>query len=92
MLRTIATNGQGIAELAEAIRQHQVYLKTSGDWQRRDQLRIYNELENLLRSTLYNRWRETVLPEYYQKTLELLANRSISPLQAVERLLNDKQL
>ena len=92
VLRTIATNGQGIAELAEAIRQHQVYLKTSGDWQRRDQLRIYNELENLLRSTLYNRWRETVLPEYYQKTLELLANRSISPLQAVERLLNDKQL
>jgi len=89
VMRTIATSGEGIPELAAAIREHRDYLQSSGDWQQRDQTRLQSELEALLQSTLLSRWRASVSRERYQQTLEELATRSISPLQAVERLLNN---
>ena len=91
VLRTTATSGEGIPELAAAIRRHRTHLKQSGDWQQRDQVRLQSELDSLLQTTLLNRWRDTVSWERYQQTLDLLANRSISPLQAVEKLLNKEQ-
>ena len=91
VLRTTATSGEGIPELAAAIRRHRNHLKESGDWQQRDQVRLQSELDSLLQTTLLNRWRGTVSWERYQQTLDLLANRSISPLQAVEKLLNNEQ-
>ncbi len=92
VMRTTATSGEGIRDLAKAIRQHRAHLMDSGGWQQRDQVRLQSELESLLQSTLLNRWRDTVSWERYQQTLDLLANRRISPLQAVEKLLNNKQL
>lgn len=89
VMRTVATSGEGIPELAAAIREHRNYLKSSGDWQQRDQTRLQSELEALLQSTLLSRWRASLSRERYQQTLEELATRSISPLQAVERLLNN---
>jgi len=92
VMRTTATSGEGIRDLAKAIRQHRTHLMDSGGWQQRDQVRLQSELESLLQSALLNRWRDTVSWERYQQTLDLLTNRRISPLQAVEKLLNNKQL
>jgi LAO/AO transport system kinase len=92
VMRTIATSGEGIAELAASIRQHRAHLKDGGGWQQRDQIRLQSELDSLLQTTLLSRWRESVSQERYQQTLGLLADRKISPLQAVENLLNNKQL
>ena len=92
VMRSIATSGDGIPELAEAIRKHRAHLKDSGDWQQRDQMRLQSELDSLLQSTLLNRWRDTVSRERYQQTLDLLAIRKISPLQAVERLLKNENV
>jgi len=89
VMRTIAVNGEGTPELAAAIRSHRDYLKESGTWQQRDEMRLKNELDSLLQSTLFARWQESVPRERYQQTLDLLAARSISPLQAVERLLDN---
>jgi GTPase len=87
VMRSIATSGEGIPELAAAIRKHRAHLEESGVWQQRDQIRLQSELDSLLQSTLLNRWRDAVSRERYQQTLDLLAMRKISPLQAVERLL-----
>lgn len=92
VMRSIATSGEGIPELAANIRQHRFHLMNSGDWQQRDQIRLQSELDALLQSTLLNRWRDTVSQERYQQTLNLLATRKISPLQAVEKLLKNNQL
>ncbi|MCD4671688.1 MAG: methylmalonyl Co-A mutase-associated GTPase MeaB [Anaerolineaceae bacterium] len=92
VLRTTATSGEGVHELVTAIRQHQDYLKESGNWEQRDQTRLQSELQSLLQSTLLARWRETVCDAHSQQTLDLLAMRKISPLQAVERLLENNQL
>jgi LAO/AO transport system kinase len=88
VMRTTATNGEGIPELAASICQHREHLNDSGTWQQRDQTRLQSEMDALLQSTLLARWRESVSQEHYQQTLDLLAMRKISPLQAVERLLD----
>jgi LAO/AO transport system kinase len=86
--RTVAAEGEGIAELAEAIAQHRDHLKATGDWVRRDRARLQTEVEALLQSGLMSRWRETVSAEKYEQTMEELTARRLSPRQAVNVLLN----
>jgi LAO/AO transport system kinase len=86
--RTVAAEGEGIAELAEAIAQHRDHLKATGDWVRRDRARLQTEVEALLQSGLMSRWRETVSADKYEQTMEELTARRLSPRQAVNVLLN----
>lgn len=88
--RTVATEGKGIAELAEAIAGHRLYLEKTGDWQRRDRARLQTEVELLLQSQLITRWRDQVSEKKYQAMLDEILQRKISPRQAVSALLNGK--
>jgi LAO/AO transport system kinase len=91
ILRTVATEGDGIAELATAITQHRTYLHNTGDWQRRERSRLNSELEALLRERLVSRWRETISASRYQQVLDHLVARQISPLQAMNALIDGGQ-
>lgn len=86
--RTVATQGTGIPELAEVIHQHRQHLLHSGEWKRRDHLRLQSELNSLLKETLVARWKDTVPDSLYQQTLEDLGTRRISPHQAVQVLIS----
>ena len=86
--KTVATEGTGIIELAQLIFQHRAHLEQSGDWACREQARLQTELEHLLQSTLVARWRADVTDGQYQKILNRLTERQISPGQAVTELLN----
>jgi LAO/AO transport system kinase len=86
--RTIATEGDGVPELAAIIARHRDYLENTGAWQRRERARLQAELEQLLQDSLVNRWRETVTDAQYHATLDRLVNRQISPHQAVAFLLD----
>jgi LAO/AO transport system kinase len=88
ILRTVATEGAGVAELIQAIDRHRAHLESSGDWGRRDRARLRVELESLLRASLVARWRESVPADRYQAALDHVAARQISPHQAVEALLD----
>jgi LAO/AO transport system kinase len=88
ILRTVATEGAGVAELIQAIDRHRAHLESSGDWGRRDRARLRVELESLLRASLVARWRESVPPDRYQAVLDHVSARQISPHQAVEALLD----
>jgi LAO/AO transport system kinase len=88
VLKTIATEGEGIAELVEAIEQHRKFLEVSGERQRRELVRVQSELENLLRETLVTRWRATSNVEQYRAVLAQMTARQISPWQAVQQLLD----
>ena len=88
---TVATQGTGIAELVETICQHRQHLRSTGEWQQRDRLRLKAELDLLLRESLVVRWREAVPETLYQRTLEALSDRQISPHQAVRILLDGDQ-
>ena len=46
--RTVATGGDGVAELAAAIERHRQHLQASGGWESRERSRLQAELEALL--------------------------------------------
>jgi LAO/AO transport system kinase len=87
VLRTIASQGEGMTGLVTAIDEHAAYLRSSGAWQSREQERVQNNLQNLIQATLVARWQKQVAPEQYQAVLQRLYRREISPYQAVDLLL-----
>jgi LAO/AO transport system kinase len=88
ILRTVALDGTGIPDLAKAIADHHSYLDSSGSWQQRERWRMQAELEQLLQNTLMESLRAKLPAGAYQQAVEDLVQRRISPLQAVEKLLN----
>ena len=87
ILRTVATEGAGIAELAQQIARHHRYLKETGEWQRRERSRLQSELDLLLQNALVTRWRASVPKTEYLAVLKNLVARELSPWQAVDRLI-----
>ncbi len=87
VLRTVATEGEGIEELASQIARHGAFLRESGDWKRRERVRLQNELDALLQATLVARWRASLPNGRYGEVLQKVVARQLSPRQAVQMLL-----
>jgi LAO/AO transport system kinase len=88
ILTSIATLGEGAAEIVQAIRRHGEYLKESGEWGLRQRERLQNELEDLLQAGLVARWRSRLPDDVFQASVDAVVGRKISPQQAVAKLLN----
>lgn len=88
ILKTISTEGKGFNELAEAIARHVQYLHKSGDWAARDRARLEAELESALQERLIQRFMEGVNKVEYEQIVGKVLNRSLSPYEAVDTLLN----
>ncbi|UCD99506.1 MAG: methylmalonyl Co-A mutase-associated GTPase MeaB [Chloroflexota bacterium] len=91
ILRTVATQGDGVPELVKAIEEHQNFLDITGLRNERDRTRLQTELELLIQGNLVSRWRQKVSQTQYEQVLESLIARQISPHQAVEVLLDGGQ-
>ncbi len=87
VLRTVAAQAQGIAEVIAAVQQHAQHLRTSGEWHSRDRARLTHELEDRLRSTLAEEFHRRLPAADYEAAIEALLQRQLSPSQAVENLL-----
>jgi len=87
VLPTIATTGDGIAELISGISKHKEYLKSSGGWILKEQARLTNEVGNLLQPALHKRWNSSISPSEYDDVLDKVVRRQVSPRKAVERLI-----
>jgi LAO/AO transport system kinase len=88
ILRTIATEGTGIKELAEAIAKHVAYLRQSGEWAGRERARLEVRLELLVRDGLVQRFRETISDQKYSHVLDQIVQRKLSPWEAAKNLMN----
>jgi LAO/AO transport system kinase len=88
--RAISTNGEGVAEIVRAIRQHAEYLRRSGEWRRREYERMQNVLEMLVQQTLVARWRAGVSDEQLDAWVVRLCERGTTPYAALEELLTTK--
>jgi LAO/AO transport system kinase len=88
--RTVATEGKGIAELAESIARHVAHLTHSGDWTVRERARLEVELDALIREALVNQFREDVPQKQVDDVLEKIIQRNISPWEAVKLLMNGR--
>jgi LAO/AO transport system kinase len=90
IIKTVATEGKGIAELAESIAKHRAHLRHSGDWTARDRARLGSELDALIGQELMARFLEKVEQKKYEEVLEKVLNRNLSPYEAVKFLVNGR--
>jgi len=86
--KTVATDGKGIAELAESIAKHVAHIRHSGDWALRDRARLGSEMEAVLQGALMSQFMSEVPKDKYKEIMEKVIQRSISPYEAVKILLN----
>jgi LAO/AO transport system kinase len=88
--RTVATEGRGIAELAESIAKHVAHLTKSGDWAARERNRLEVELDALIHEELVSRFRRDIPQKQYESVLEKIVQRELSPGEAVRLLMNGR--
>lgn len=88
ILRTVALDGTGIPDLAEAIGNHRAHLETSGGWEQKERWRLQSELDLLLQHTLVEDFRSHLRDGEYEQAVEDILARRVSPHQAVEMLIN----
>jgi len=84
--KTIATRGEGIKALAEAIEKHLAFLKESGAWEEREKLRASREVEEILRTELLKRVLSKVDRQAIEEILGRVVKREIDPYTAAEKL------
>jgi LAO/AO transport system kinase len=88
--RTVATEGKGIAELAESIAKHAAHLRVSGDWDVRERARLESEMEALLLEALRMRFHSEVQNGKYESVIQKVYSHRLSPWEAVQMLVNGR--
>jgi LAO/AO transport system kinase len=88
IVKTVATEGKGISELAEQIAKHAEHLRLSGDWTVRERARLESEMETALQETLMSQFRQRIPQSRYNEILHQVFERSLSPGEAVRLLTN----
>ncbi len=86
IVRTVATAGEGVAELVEAIARHFAWAAQSGERDRRRRAAARGEVEELLRDALVRRLRALLGEERVDAAVARVAGREIDPYAAVEEL------
>jgi LAO/AO transport system kinase len=86
--RTVAIDGNGVADLINLITKHRAYLEQTGDFHLRERSRMAGELHLRLQISLMSDWRENLPTGLYDEVLDRLVTRDISPQEAVEELLS----
>jgi len=87
LIRTVATTGEGIPQVIEALHGHLQFLKTSGRWQVTQKNRLRRDLDNLIREVLFQTWLGHMSPEEYDRALDRLFTRTVSPFRLAEELI-----
>ena len=87
ILKTVATEGQGVADVVEAVTRHRAYLETSGELARQERERVTAELHHLLREALVVRWLRQIPDGQVDAAIERILAREVDPHTAVEELI-----
>ena len=87
VMKTVATGGTGVFELRERIEAHRTWLLESGEMAIREQLRIANTLENILRAELNRRILAGMPSTGMGDMVEAIRRRELDPYSAAGRLL-----
>ncbi len=87
VVRTVATRGEGIADLLCAIEQHRQHLLTTREWEERNRLRLLSEIEQVLRRRLMERLLHQVELDHLAEVVNSVLARRLDPYAAAEQLL-----
>ncbi len=86
VLRTTATTGAGVDELAGMVDRHRLYLQESGGWAVREHARSLAEIERLLRDRFIDEMVARVPLAEREALVRAVAERRLDPYTAADRL------
>lgn len=89
LVMTNALDGEGIPELAARISEHQIYLQQTGGREEKDRARVIGEMERVLLYRLTDRFKAAQIDGAYERAIERVVDREVSPLQAIDELLKN---
>nr|PZN48627.1 MAG: methylmalonyl Co-A mutase-associated GTPase MeaB [Chloroflexota bacterium] len=89
VIRTVATTGDGIDDVIEAIDEHRRYLERDNLLARIERRRLEAELHHRLREALIARLLESVPEQALSAMIERIQARQITPHHAVNKLLDE---
>lgn len=87
VLQACSTGCQPVDDIVAAINDHKAFLHASGEWQRRERERLENNLDALVRAALMERFQAGLPAGAFQRVVDGLADRSLSPFEALEALI-----
>lgn len=87
IIKTVATKGTGMNELAEAIWRHREYLVNANILEQRNRERLFTEFDHLLKQQLLLNWHKKHSKREIESALQRVYSRQVSPRQAVDELL-----
>ena len=92
IVKSVASRGEGIAELDSALQKHFDYLGTSGELDRRNRERVRIRIETLLKEKFMGRLIGGALPAGdYEKILDDVLRKRNNPHNAAESVLTRVQ-
>jgi LAO/AO transport system kinase len=89
VVKTVASNAEGVGELLARIDAHRVWLQQSGEWAVRERLRVAHTLENILRAELTRRIVARLPAAGLDDLVEAICRRESNPYSAADLLTAD---
>ncbi len=86
VLKTVATRGEGVAEVVACVESHRRYLSESGLQQHHERGRAEDELRRVLRHTLLERLLDRIPPQVLDETVQRIARHEQDPYSAANAL------
>ncbi len=86
ILKTSATQREGITELVDALFRHRAFLQESGQLAQRNQRQVRSEVLALLQHTLAQRLKQEVTEEEWQRLIDAVVERQANPYGVADEL------
>ncbi|MDQ1479895.1 MAG: GTPase, partial [Actinomycetota bacterium] len=88
VLKTVATDGTGVAELWDALRAHREFLETNGLVEERRRRRVRDEIRAIVAEELRERANALGSGERFEALVDQVAARELDPFTAAAELLD----
>jgi LAO/AO transport system kinase len=86
ILKTSATQGEGIAELVDAMLRHRAFLSESGQLAQRNQRQVHSEVLALLQYALAQRLKREVTEDEWRRLIDAIIERRANPYSVADLL------
>ena len=87
VLKTTASDGTGVPELVDQIRAHQLWLKETGNWERKEAFMLQEVVRKIIAHSLIKDFDQKMPQQLYSQVLNGVNDRKLSPKEASRKLL-----
>jgi LAO/AO transport system kinase len=87
--KTVALHGEGVGAVVEAIEEHAIYLRESGNLQRRERERVEGELTSILTQEMTRSFFKRVDEAQFDNLVDSIIRREFDPYSAAALLLKE---